>query len=221
MGEVLRGKAGTLPDLVHTHPAESVRDVIEIINEYGVSVLPVLSQDVLAQIGDTKAIVDARNSALYVAQGAGALLAAFAVVMNNSSRVHARRLLLGEAAYISGMIGISFAHSTWATVCLVGLMGWGSVTQLTTMNTLIQLHVPNGLRGQASAIYYLANSVVGLTLGPLSVGLLTDYVYEDPLRIGDALALVAIVIAPATALLSLSTRAPFTRLTGATASATG
>jgi MFS family permease len=77
---------------------------------------------------------------------------------------------------------------------------------------VVQEAVPNRLRGQASAIYYLANSIVGLTVGPLSVGLLTDYVYKDPLRIGSALALVAIVIAPITTVLAFQTRAPFARL---------
>ena len=77
---------------------------------------------------------------------------------------------------------------------------------------VVQEAVPNRLRGQASAVYYLANSVIGATLGPLLVGLLTDYVYEDPLRIGSALALVAIVIAPITTVLAFTTRAPFARL---------
>jgi len=77
---------------------------------------------------------------------------------------------------------------------------------------VVQEAVPNRLRGQASAIYYLSTSIVGLTVGPLSVGLLTDYVYEDPLRIGSALALVAILIAPITTLLAYQTRAPFARL---------
>jgi MFS family permease len=77
---------------------------------------------------------------------------------------------------------------------------------------VVQEAVPNRLRGQASAIYYLANSVIGLTVGPLSVGLLTDYVYKDPLRIGSALALIAIVIAPVTTVLAFQTRAPFARL---------
>ena len=84
---------------------------------------------------------------------------------------------------------------------------------------VVQEAVPNRLRGQASAIYYLSTSIVGATLGPLSVGVLTDYVFEDPLRIGSALALVAIVIAPATALLALTTRAPFARLVGQQAAA--
>ena len=77
---------------------------------------------------------------------------------------------------------------------------------------VVQEAVPNRLRGQASAIYYLSNSIVGSTLGPLSVGLLTDYIYKDPLRIGSALALLAIVIPPISALLAYQTRAPFARL---------
>jgi MFS family permease len=77
---------------------------------------------------------------------------------------------------------------------------------------VVQEAVPNRLRGQASAIYYLSNSIVGSTLGPLSVGLLTDYIYKDPLRIGSALALLAIVIPPVSALLAYQTRAPFARL---------
>ncbi len=77
---------------------------------------------------------------------------------------------------------------------------------------VVQEAVPNRLRGQASGLYYLVNSLVGLTVGPLSVGLLTDYFYEDPLQIGSALALVAIVIAPITTVLAFQTRAPFARI---------
>jgi MFS family permease len=80
---------------------------------------------------------------------------------------------------------------------------------------VIQEAVPNRLRGQASAIYYLTISIVGSTIGPLAVGMLTDRVFEDPLRLGSALAVVALAVAPATAVLASTTRAPFSRLTGA------
>ena len=33
VGDVLRGKSGALPDLVHTHPSETVRDAIGILRE--------------------------------------------------------------------------------------------------------------------------------------------------------------------------------------------
>ncbi len=84
---------------------------------------------------------------------------------------------------------------------------------------VVQEAVPNRLRGQASAIYYLVISIVGLTLGPLVVGLLTDYVFEDPKAIGTALAIVSIVIGPTAALLAWSTRRPFARLVDAPAPA--
>jgi MFS family permease len=115
--------------------------------------------------------------------------------------------------------------SAWPLLAMGGWAadGWGALRWYApalllmtlpggTAIQVVQEAVPNRLRGQASAIYYLANSVIGLTVGPLSVGLLTDYVYKDPLRIGSALALVAIVIAPITTVLAFTTRAPFARL---------
>ncbi|MCD6640731.1 MAG: cystathionine beta-synthase [Nocardioides sp.] len=42
VGEVLRGKSGELPDLVHTHPGETIAEAVEILKEYGVSQMPVV-----------------------------------------------------------------------------------------------------------------------------------------------------------------------------------
>ncbi|HET7327010.1 MAG TPA: cystathionine beta-synthase [Nocardioidaceae bacterium] len=42
IGEVLRGKAGELPALVHTHPNESIAEAVHILREYGVSQMPVV-----------------------------------------------------------------------------------------------------------------------------------------------------------------------------------
>jgi cystathionine beta-synthase len=42
VGEVLRAKTGALPDLVHTHPTETVSEAIGILKEYGVSQMPVV-----------------------------------------------------------------------------------------------------------------------------------------------------------------------------------
>ena len=42
LGDVLRSKSGDLPQLVHTHPQETVREAIDILREYGVSQLPVV-----------------------------------------------------------------------------------------------------------------------------------------------------------------------------------
>ncbi len=42
VGEVLRGKSGELPDLVHTHPNETIAEAVAILREYGVSQMPVV-----------------------------------------------------------------------------------------------------------------------------------------------------------------------------------
>jgi cystathionine beta-synthase len=43
--DVLRRKDGTLPDLVHTHPNETVADAIAILREFGVSQMPVVGAE--------------------------------------------------------------------------------------------------------------------------------------------------------------------------------
>jgi cystathionine beta-synthase len=42
IGEVLRGKDGTLPALVHTHPSETIAEAVHILREYAVSQMPVV-----------------------------------------------------------------------------------------------------------------------------------------------------------------------------------
>ncbi|WP_193610021.1 cystathionine beta-synthase [Nocardioides lijunqiniae] len=42
VGQVLRGKAGQLPELVHTHPSETIAEAVHILHEYGVSQMPVV-----------------------------------------------------------------------------------------------------------------------------------------------------------------------------------
>jgi cystathionine beta-synthase len=42
VGEVLKGKDGRLPDLVHTHPSETIAEAVHILREYGVSQMPVV-----------------------------------------------------------------------------------------------------------------------------------------------------------------------------------
>ncbi|GGF42116.1 cystathionine beta-synthase [Marmoricola endophyticus] len=42
VGEVLRSKLGDIPALVHTHPGETVAEAVQILQEYGVSQMPVV-----------------------------------------------------------------------------------------------------------------------------------------------------------------------------------
>ena len=42
VGSVLRRKSGEIPDLVHTHPNETIAEAVHILQEYGVSQMPVV-----------------------------------------------------------------------------------------------------------------------------------------------------------------------------------
>ena len=42
VGEVLRAKKGDIPALVHTHPTETIAEAVAILQEYGVSQMPVV-----------------------------------------------------------------------------------------------------------------------------------------------------------------------------------
>ncbi|MDQ6748763.1 MAG: cystathionine beta-synthase [Candidatus Dormibacteraeota bacterium] len=45
VAEVLRAKRDTIPQLVHVHPNEAVRDAVDILREYGVSQMPVVKAE--------------------------------------------------------------------------------------------------------------------------------------------------------------------------------
>ncbi|MCX6059894.1 MAG: MFS transporter [Chloroflexi bacterium] len=59
------------------------------------------------------------------------------------------------------------------TLIVITLMGWGAVTQLATMNTLIQLQVPDTLRGRVFSIYIWALQGVA-PIGSLLIGWMTQ-----------------------------------------------
>jgi cystathionine beta-synthase len=61
VGTVLRGKSGDLPDLVHTHPNETIRDAIEILREYGVSQMPVVKAEPPVMSGEVAGSVSERD----------------------------------------------------------------------------------------------------------------------------------------------------------------
>jgi cystathionine beta-synthase len=61
VGDVLRGKSGELPALVHTHPSETVRDAIEILRGYNVSQMPVVKAEPPVLMGEVAGSVSERE----------------------------------------------------------------------------------------------------------------------------------------------------------------
>lgn len=78
VGDVLRGKSGALPDLVHTHPSETVRDAIGILREYGVSQMPVVGAEPPVMAGEVAGSVSERELLSAVFEGRAKLADAVA-----------------------------------------------------------------------------------------------------------------------------------------------
>lgn len=69
VGDVLRAKSGILPDLVHTHPSETLRDAIGILREYGVSQMPVVGAEPPVMAGEVAGSVSERELLSAVFEG--------------------------------------------------------------------------------------------------------------------------------------------------------
>ena len=135
--------------------------------------IPALARDVLRTPIDTETMVAARTSQLYAAQGAGALVAALLAAYMSSSRNKGIMVALGQVAFIVPLIALGYVVSLPISLLLLVLMGWGTVTQLVSMNTLIQVSVPNGLRGRVFSVYLWALQGVA-PFGSLLIGWLAQ-----------------------------------------------
>jgi cystathionine beta-synthase len=82
VGDVLRGKSGQLPDLVHTHPSETVRDAIGILREYGVSQMPVVGAEPPVMAGEVAGSVSERELLSAVFEGRASLADAVGLHMS-------------------------------------------------------------------------------------------------------------------------------------------
>ena len=82
VGDVLRGKSGALPTLVHTHPSETVRDAIGILREYGVSQMPGVGAEPPVMAGEVAGSVSERELLSAVFEGRANLADAVALHMS-------------------------------------------------------------------------------------------------------------------------------------------
>jgi MFS family permease len=117
--------------------------------------IPAFARDVLATLADTEVMVARRTSNLYAAQGVGALVAAFlaaALTVSNKNKL----LFWGQVMFVFPIIALGFNREISIALVLLVFIGWGTVTQLVMMNTLIQTQVPDSLRGRVFSVYFWA-----------------------------------------------------------------
>jgi len=135
--------------------------------------IPAFGRDVLRQVADTEGTIAARTGAIYMAQGVGALIAAAAISAFSNLRRKGLLMTIGSFVFSIGLILIAFTRNLTMALLLIGINGWSTVAMLMMMNTLIQLDVPDVLRGRVFSVYLWAQQGVA-PFGSLFIGWLAQ-----------------------------------------------
>lgn len=108
-------------------------------------------------------------------QGVGALIGG-ALLIFFGDQFHKGKLLLFSRVLIGPVIlGIALCRTPWISMALMAVMGYSLITQLVISNTLIQIIVPDELRGRVMSTYTWALGGF-YPLGSLLMGFLGDQI---------------------------------------------
>lgn len=153
--------------------------------------------------GWTAAEVGLRYGVVFLVFGGGGALAggwlANQLARRGVPKYNLRVAAMGVTFLIPFGIAAPIVSNGWLALALLGPVAFCFALPTGASIAAIQQVTPNRLRGQVAALYYLTIGVVGLLLGPLSVALLTDRLFNDPQRIGWSLAIVCGTVLPAAA----------------------
>ena len=105
------------------------------------------------------------------------------------------------AMVLSGTASItSNPYIAWVLLCpAIGCFGMPVALAPAAVNYI----TPNQFRGQAIAIYIFVVGMINNVIGPISVGVLNDYLYKDPLAIDRSMLTISIVFGTVSALILL------------------
>ena len=106
--------------------------------------IPVYARDVLGGDADTYGF-------LMSAAGVGSLISALSIAFGQ--RPTMVRMLLGAGAIGLAMFGLGVSRDFPVSMALMFVAGWGTISMAATINTIIQLGVPDVLRGRVMSVY--------------------------------------------------------------------
>lgn len=117
---------------------------------------------------------------------------------------YSRVILLSMACMLPFAAMLAFADTVaLGLACLAGAIFF-SAFQGGIAGGVIQLMVPNEMRGQAVALYFLMANLIGLGFGPTVVAAITDYVFKNDAALNKSLALTSVTLIPIAAIIMLS-----------------
>ncbi|MDX2143593.1 MAG: MFS transporter [Rhodospirillaceae bacterium] len=103
---------------------------------------------------------------------------------------HMRSNLYGVAIFMAGpyvLVPLMPTPELALFVLVFGSIGGAWVTA--TGAASLMMICPNQMRGQITALYYFVISILGLTVGPSAVAIVTDFVFKDEAMLRYSLAL--------------------------------
>jgi MFS family permease len=116
---------------------------------------------------------------LMAASGLGAFLGGLTLARRLRRRPPLPSFLGGLALFLLGLLGLSFCRNFPLALGAIFLVGFGMVTHFSTGNSLLQLNVPDDLRGRLMSLFGLI--IVGFApVGSLFLGTLAHYVGPCP-----------------------------------------
>jgi MFS family permease len=152
-------------------PVRALLIMVGLVSFLGVNfvvILPIFSYEILHGDANTLGL-------LMAASGVGSLIAA--VQLSLRREVRGLGLLVAIAPIISGVGMIAFAssRSVWLSAALLAIIGFGSLLQTASSNTIIQTLVQNEMRGRVMSIYIM--SFLGMiSFGNLFQGTLVSFI---------------------------------------------
>ena len=129
-----------------------------------ITFLPVIAGDVL----HTGA---AGYSLLLTSLGVGAIAGAVTTAQRGSTAGRGRLMLVAFMANGIATLGAVLVGRQWPAMALLAVSGFSLTTAFSTLNSLVQEHAPNALRGRVLSIFGLAFRG-GMPLGSLAAGAL-------------------------------------------------
>ena len=146
--------------------------------------LPILARDTLG--------VDVRGLGhLMAMSGLGAFAGGLSLARRLTRRPPMPSFLAGLALFLLGLMGLGLCRNYYAALGCMALAGFGMVTQLSTGNSLMQLNVPDELRGRLMSLFGLI--VMGFApVGSILYGVAAHYVGAGPSITGGAIIAAAV-----------------------------
>ncbi len=117
--------------------------------------------------------------------------------------------VIGALGLIVPVALLPFSHSNGACLALLAIAMFFSSFPMPPSAAVIQIVVPANMRSRVSAIFLFFNSLFGLTLGSVLIGLLNDRVFGRSDAVGISMSIVVVIAAALAALVLATGMGPF------------